>query len=193
MRNVCSHLALVPFIYPPDFNLGMLTNGTEREALWIRFSGDCLLTVKVYVVGINAVLGESKHGSEISKKPDTKTKAKQICLAVPSEQWLDEVVECDRSVEQFVAVPTGCGYSIEAQLTSADKIFWFHFEIRSLRPQPDFSGLTYAGTLMGKTVWLFAHSRLTIWRLKVLIQEKDGVPPHHQLLISEGRRLEDHC
>ncbi|KAF7876494.1 hypothetical protein EAF04_001584 [Stromatinia cepivora] len=77
----------------------------QREALWIRFFTDNLtpFAIKVYVGGINAVSGQSKHDPVGSNEADKHTMGKQNYLVVPGQEWLDGVVRSDGTVMQFVA------------------------------------------------------------------------------------------
>jgi hypothetical protein len=80
----------------------------RREAMWIGFSGAAWKpnAVKVIVGGINAVSGLPDDGAELGKSQDY--------LVCPLQPWLDGFNAGDGTIRQFVAMPLGEGYAIEA-------------------------------------------------------------------------------
>ncbi|THV45572.1 hypothetical protein BGAL_0473g00010 [Botrytis galanthina] len=107
----------------------------QREALWTKFNayGTSRFAVKVFVGGINAVSEESRNFETIPMEPIAGSDRKQDYLVVPGQEWLDGVVRTNGTVMQFVAVPTGSGYSVEAQIAGVDKIAGLQFEIIPFR------------------------------------------------------------
>jgi len=82
----------------------------QREALWINFSAARWKpnVVKVGVGKINALSG-GEWNLALSEQP-------QNYLVAPDQPWLDGIKAGEGYIRQFVAVPHGSGYSVEAQL-----------------------------------------------------------------------------
>ncbi|ATZ47470.1 hypothetical protein BCIN_02g07460 [Botrytis cinerea B05.10] len=166
----------------------------QREALWIRFctSGSARFAVKVFVGGINAVSGESKHLETEPMQQKAKSGKNQDYLVVPGQRWLDGIVRSNGTVMQFVAVPTGSGYSVEAQMTGVDKIAGLQFEIIPFLVLPHFDGYIYVKYLTGKILTVHVNSEMTIGALKNHIMNKEGIATDHQRFIFGGKVLRDH-
>ena len=81
----------------------------QAEALWLNFSGDYPMAVKVAAGKINAVTGEGWE-NELSDSP-------QDYVVIPDQPWLDGFCVMKGMVRQFVAMPLGEGYTAEEQLT----------------------------------------------------------------------------
>jgi hypothetical protein len=82
--------------------------------------------VKVGVGAVNAVSG-APWDRRLRADP-------QDYLVCPDQPWLDGINVGDRFVRQFVAVPLGSGYSVEAQLTGADAFGGLQLTIFEPRP-----------------------------------------------------------
>jgi hypothetical protein len=80
----------------------------QREAMWIGFAAAPWKpnAVKVIVGGINAVTGIPDDAAELG--------AAQDYLVCPPQPWLDGFNEGGGVIRQFVAMPLGRGYAIEA-------------------------------------------------------------------------------
>jgi hypothetical protein len=80
----------------------------QREALWIGFSGAAWKpnAVKVLAGGINAVSGRPDKGRGLGEPQDY--------LVCPLQPWLDGFNAGDGTIRQFVAMPLGHGYGVEA-------------------------------------------------------------------------------
>ncbi len=87
----------------------------QREALWLGFQGAAWKpnAVKVGIGGINAVSGQTFD--------DTLRKDPQDYVVVPPQPWLDGINVGHGVVRQFVAMPLGCGYTVEAALTGEEE------------------------------------------------------------------------
>lgn len=87
----------------------------QREALWISFQARHWKpnAVKVAVGKVNAVSG----------KPWTEDllKDKEDYMVCPPQPWLDGINAGDGFIKQFVAMPLGMGYTVEAQVAGEEK------------------------------------------------------------------------
>ena len=81
----------------------------QAEAMWIDFTADYPMAVKVAAGKINALTGEPWK--------DALTAEPQDYLVVPEQPWLDGFCVEKGLIRQFVAMPLGDGYSAEEQLT----------------------------------------------------------------------------
>jgi hypothetical protein len=87
----------------------------QREALWISFAGQFWRpnAVKVGVGGVNAVSG-APMDARLRRRP-------QDYLVVPDQPWLDGINAGPGLIRQFVAMPLGQGFTVEAQVTGAEE------------------------------------------------------------------------
>ena len=83
----------------------------QAEAMWINFSGDYPMAVKVAAGKVNAVTGDPWK--------DALTERPQDYLVVPEQAWLDGFCVRKGTIRQFVAMPLGERYTAEEQLTGA--------------------------------------------------------------------------
>jgi hypothetical protein len=91
----------------------------QKEALYLRFKGpDWHPTIaKVCVGRINAITGKI-YSENLSP-------SQQDYVVIPDQMWLDGISTGQGTVNQFVAMPLGQGYTIEAQMTDEEKIGGF--------------------------------------------------------------------
>lgn len=105
----------------------------EREAMWISFYASKPFALKIFAGGVNVISGEPQtEDSEVqSRRLDKLALGQSIqdYVVPPDQHWLDGIASHDGKVRQFVAMQTGQGYSIEAQVTGKDTIAGLQFEV----------------------------------------------------------------
>jgi hypothetical protein len=109
-------VARYPDCVPPEWkNTDVFIPAYQREALWIGFGGDDGRpnAVKVGVGKINAVSGK-RWDNELHKDP-------QDYLVCPLQPWLDGINAGRNFIRQFVSMPLGQGYTVEAQMTGDEQ------------------------------------------------------------------------
>lgn len=202
--------------------------GTEREAMWINFSGNERFAIRIYVGGVNVVSGLSvlENPTTLLKrwKMYEENKSLQDYVVVPDQLWLgkhlsvsshfrksmhisikrvymsrlrvtltrpqDGVASEDGSIRQFVAMPTGSGYSVEAQITGEEAIRGIQFEITPAK----YNGCDHVFVQLsnGRSLVLnHLEPHMRISRLKSMIRDETGVPIVQQRLVFAGVQLEN--
>ena len=86
----------------------------QREALWISFRPRFWKpnAVKVAIGKVNAVSGKAWDEGLQPEENDY--------LVCPPQPWLDGINAGEGYIRQFVAMPLGMGYTVEAQLTGEE-------------------------------------------------------------------------
>ena len=87
----------------------------QREALWMSFHAAHWRpnAVKIGIGKINAISGKPWDERLHRQKEDY--------VVVPDQPWLDGINAGNGLVRQFVAMPLGMGYTVEAQLTGKEE------------------------------------------------------------------------
>ncbi|KAI4122666.1 MAG: hypothetical protein LQ338_005682 [Usnochroma carphineum] len=176
----------------------------EREAMWINFSATKPFAIKIFLGGVNAVSGEPVNDNPATTLHRLNKLAKhqsiQDYVVAPNQLWLDGIASEQGSVRQFVAMPLGRGYSVEAQVTGQEVTGGIQFlVVPSIQGPPLSQGPHQAGTisitvrtLTGKAVQVYnLPPNYTVGELKDHIQSCEGIPPEQQRLICDGKQLED--
>ena len=109
---------------------GVLMPMYQSEALWINFSTDYPVAVKVATGKINAMTGEL-WTTGLQTDP-------QNYLVLPEQPWLDGFAVRKGVIRQFVAMPLGAGYSAEEQITGKADTGGIQFQIFPLRAEAYF-------------------------------------------------------
>lgn len=140
----------------------------------------------------------------------------QDYIITPDQLWLDGVASHDGRVRQFVAMPLGSGYSVEAQVTGEEVVGGLQFEV-TFAPRPPLvitlkkardsavmgnddpvirisvvAGVGRTIVSKGTTMILEGVSpSTTVVGIKDVIQEHWGVPIYEQRLYWSGGTLEN--
>ena len=101
----------------------------QREALWLGFGGASWKpnAVKIGVGKVNAVSGV-EWDENLCENP-------QDYLVCPDQPWLDGINAGEGYIRQFVAMPLGQGYTIEAQLIGKEE--FGGIQILVYEPKPE--------------------------------------------------------
>jgi len=86
----------------------------QREAMWMQFQcpNERPKAMKIAVGKVNAING----------KPWSNSLEKDDYITIPKQPWLDGInAGGEGTIKQFVAMPLGSGYSVEAQVTGEEK------------------------------------------------------------------------
>lgn len=82
----------------------------QSEAMWLSFSGDYPMAVKIATGKVSALTGEPWQ-DRLRPGPV------QDYIVIPDQPWLDGFYSGKGRVRQFVAAPLGEGYTAEEQIT----------------------------------------------------------------------------
>lgn len=176
--------------------------------MWIRFTSQEKFAVKIYVGGVNAVSGEPSVETEQTQsrryKLMSEKKNIQDYVVTPQQLWLDGIASTDGTVRQFVAMPLGSGYSVEAQVSGLDLVGGLQIEVTPSRAPPHVpytpsftkpAGTPYfditVKTLLRKEITFKVSGLHAVHELKELIEGREGIPLSDQRLIFKGKQLED--
>ncbi|MEW6208381.1 MAG: hypothetical protein AB1631_08435 [Acidobacteriota bacterium] len=115
----------------------------QREALWINFNARHWKpnAVKIAVGKINAVSGEAWNQRLLADKEDY--------LVCPPQPWLDGINAGEGYIRQFVAMPLGMGYTVEAQMTGEERFGGIQIIVYEPKPGrfPDEPPVVHTGAL----------------------------------------------
>lgn len=108
--------------------------------MWISLRSRVPFAVQVYVGGVNAISGEPVGEDEATLMRRLtlmeKKESIQDYVVTPKQLWLDGIATGNGRVRQFVAMPLGSGYSVEAQVTGQDLHGGLQFHVTASTPKP---------------------------------------------------------
>lgn len=163
--------------------------------MWIRFSAKEPFALKIYVGGVNAISGVpiNETPEAMLQRLKLSDKVKQDYVVLPEQPWLDGIASEDGRIRQFVAMPKGSGYSVEAQVTGEEKIGGLQFEITPVKRKcpvtlkVSLSGARHQQNSSSKEKVINLHENglgdsSTIMDLKRVIEKEFGVQTSNQAL-----------
>jgi hypothetical protein len=100
---------------------GVFLPMAQAEAMWISFSSEYPFAIKIAAGKINAVSGEPWSPQLQARGVDLNGSTEQDYVTIPEQHWLDGFNVGNGLVRQFVAMPLGAGYTVEAQLTGEEQ------------------------------------------------------------------------
>jgi hypothetical protein len=163
--------------------------------MWMSFSAKRPFAIKIYVGGVNAISGVpvNETPEAMMERLQTSEKVKQDYVVLPDQPWLDGIASEDGRIRQFVAMPKGSGYSVEAQVTGEEKIGGLQLEItpvkvgcpKSLRVILCEEPLSINSLPVEKTLNLQEHrlsDASTVLDLKKVLEDEFKVDVKHQKL-----------
>lgn len=125
----------------------------------------------------------------------------QDYIVTPQQPWLDGIACGDGYVKQFVAMPLGEGYSVEAQLTGQEVAGGLQFEITPAKSiydeelevlslgDPNVMQV-FIKTLTGKTITMLTKPSEKIEMIARRIEEREGIPVDQQRFVYAGKVFE---
>lgn len=118
LRRVADHADRVPATWREHG--GVFMPLYQREAMWLGFSHNRQWkpsALKICIGKVDALSG--KPYSQRLHGPGSKRG--QDYVVVPGQPWLDGINAGNGCIRQFVAMPLGMGYTVEGQLTGAER------------------------------------------------------------------------
>lgn len=166
--------------------------------MWINFEATDPFLIKIYVGGVNAVSGEPRNETQATHRrraEAVKNNAKDLqdYIVVPNQYWLDGIAVEPGKVRQFVAMQSGDGYSVEAQIMGSDTVGGIQFDVTPTKAfcRRQNNERFFVKTLTGKTITLHCDLDITVVEVKHKILSLEGIPIDQQRLIYDGKDLEN--
>lgn len=96
----------------------------QREAMWLQFgtSNGKHFALKVATGKVNALNGKKWTEKLKKAKVEAGKDPVQDYSVIPGQPWLDGFNTGDGVIRQFVAMPLGMGYTVEAQVTGKEDV-----------------------------------------------------------------------
>lgn len=120
--------------------------------MWINFNSHKPYAIKIFVGGVNIVSGEPgiETAAAYMRRRTllSQNKSIQDYLVMPNQPWIDRIAASAGKVRQFVPMPVGTGYSVEAQMSGEEVNGGIQFEVTPCASTP----LQIKVTIEGKTL-----------------------------------------
>jgi hypothetical protein len=113
----------------------------------------------------------------------------QDYVVIPNQKWLDGIATTTGKVRQFFAMPTGSGYSVEAQVTAEEVTGDIQFEVTP-RVRREFEITIFPRA--SANFALDVNQSDTIDDVKSRIHGRTEIPPNEQIVVAAGKRLDGH-
>lgn len=177
--------------------------------MWISLKSEEPFAIQIFVGGVNAVSGEPTGDNEavMMRRLSLMEKKKSIqdYVVTPKQLWLDGIATDHGRVRQFVAMPLGSGYTVEAQMTGQDLVGGLQIHVTPSTPKvhilpiktPNPPGFDdnpiqiHIKTLTGNVFSLNVLPSDLIDEVKLQLQDQGGWPLEQQRLLFLGKQLED--
>ena len=176
--------------------------------MWINLKCQKPFAIKIFVGGVNAVSGETMQESPASimrrLTKISKDESVQDYVVPPKQLWIDGIANEKGSVRQFVAMPLGSGYSVEAQITGKEVTGGLQFQVipcskyfgmEELVCKNHIEGdqiIVQIDTMSGRKLALHGVSLAnTLEDLKDTVFQVQKIPKHEQHFVYQGKRLDD--
>jgi hypothetical protein len=126
IHRVADHAARVPPAWRERG--GFFIPLYQREALWLSFHGHDWhpVAARVGIGEVDALTG-ARWRPGLSRKP-------QNYVVVPLQPWLDGINSGRGTIRQFVAMPLGHGYTVEAQVTGEEVFGGLQLRVHDAKP-----------------------------------------------------------
>ncbi|KAI0381386.1 hypothetical protein F5Y04DRAFT_288960 [Hypomontagnella monticulosa] len=164
----------------------------RKEAMWINFSADSPFMIKIYAGGVNVISGQHYKEDDSAGSQRLRYRGSlQDYVVVPKQLWLDGFAISPGVVRQFVAMPMGEGYSVEAQLTGAENIGGLQFEITPTTPLlavPPYLRVTFE-TDTGERLTVPCSDSDSLKTIYEILEDLTGTPRNHIRLVYLNRPL----
>ena len=128
VKDDAAHRAALPAARPGDAFIPMY----QREALWIGFSAASWKPNAVQIAAgkVNALTGRPVE-EDVERPLRTDPQNYVVC---PDQPWLDGINVGPGVIRQFVAMPLGQGYSVEAAVTGEERFGGIQLTVYEPKP-----------------------------------------------------------
>jgi hypothetical protein len=123
LRRVADYASKVPDGWAEQG--GVFLPMYQREAMWLSFSG-VPHALKIGIGKVCAISGERWREGLVDDP--------QNYVVTGNQPWIDGIAAGKGTIKQFVAMPLGMGYTVEAQVTGEEKFGGVQLQAYSAKP-----------------------------------------------------------